>query len=297
MCAIIIGRDSVGGIIMADEVKDLMEDIEALQYNWNIINLCYQLWKDDITKSHNGMEIELVKIAGVGENYIPSLCNGKVKTTKRIFNCETSDINILMLLQGKTKISFRNSTILEKKIKEYIVLNDIYKTIIGDCRRGKDADNKKKKLIEMCGTKDYKKYIGKLKSEILILIGKEDIRTKKSEQETFEYTSIGLIKQFLLGKNAREDVLIFGEEEVYITNVLSLLLQIKTDKLAKFSNKNLNMMYLYVKTLEERVMAEVNYRKVKDYERELSSDVIKAYSDKEEEKYKKHSKQEDLDWE
>ena len=55
-------------------------------------------------------------------------------------------------------------------------------------------------------------------------------------------------------------------------------------------------MYLYVKKLDERVMAEVNYRKVKDYEKQLSSDVLKAYNDKEDEKYKKHSKQEDSEW-
>lgn len=274
-----------------------MDDIEELQYNWNIIGLCYELWKDDIIKSHNGIKIELIKIAGVGENYIPNLCNGKIKKTKRLFNCETSDIDILMLLQGKMKISFRNSAILEKMIRKYIVVNNIYKTVTGAIRRGDDTSNKKKELIEICETKDYKEYIGKLKSEILIFIGKEAIRKKKSEQDTFEYTSIGLIKQFLLGKNVREDILILGEEEEYITNVLSLLLHIKTDKLAKFSDKNLNMMHLYVKALDERVMSEVNYRKVKDYEKELSSDVLKAYNDKEDEKYKKHSKQEDSEWE
>lgn len=282
---------------MAVNIENLMDDIEELQYNWNIIGLCYELWKDDIIKSHNGIKIELIKIAGVGENYIPNLCNGKIKKTKRLFNCETSDIDILMLLQGKMKISFRNSAILEKMIRKYIVVNNIYKTVTGAIRRGDDTSNKKKELIEICETKDYKEYIGKLKSEILIFIGKEAIRKKKSEQDTFEYTSIGLIKQFLLGKNVREDILILGEEEEYITNVLSLLLHIKTDKLAKFSDKNLNMMHLYVKALDERVMAEVNYRKVKDYEKELSSDVLKAYNDKEDEKYKKHSKQEDSEWE
>lgn len=277
--------------------EELLNDIEPLQYNWNIISLCYELWKEDIIRAYNGMEMELHKIAGVGVNYIPILCKGERKKTRKIFNCESADTNILKLLQGERKISFRNSNILERKIREYIVLNNIKKKIDGDCKHKVDANIREKELIEKCGTKDYKGYISELKSKIENLLEKEDIRKKKSEQDTFEYTSIGLVKQFLLGKNAREDVLLFGEEETYISEVLSLLLQIKTDKLAKFKDKNLDMISNYVEILYNRVMAEVKYRKVKELEKELSYDVTKAYSDAENKKYVNRSKQEDSEWE
>ena len=277
--------------------EELLNDIEPLQYNWNIISLCYDLWKEDIKRAYNGMEMKLHKIAGVGENYIPNLCKGERKETRKIFNCESSDTNILKLLQGERKISFRNSNILERKIREYIVLNNIKRGIDGNHKHKVDASISEKELIEKCGTKDYKGYISELKQKIENLLEEEDIRKKKSEQDTFEYTSIGLVKQFLLGKNVREDVILLGEEETYISEVLTLLLKIKTDKLAKLTDKNLDMISNYVETLYNRVMAEVNYRKVKQLEKELSYDVTKAYSDAEHRKYVNRSKQEDSEWE
>lgn len=275
--------------------KGMMVDIESLQYNWNIINLAYELWKSEIIESHNGMSIQLDKMVGVGENYIPKLCNGKVKKTKRVFNCTVEEVEILNLLQGKNKIIFSNR--IEPEVREYIVINNLYKTLIGAGKHNKDASEEKDKLIQLCDGKDYKAYIKKLKESILNKLSKEQIKKKGAEVETFEYTHIGLIKRFLLGKNIGSSVIILGEQEEYIKRVVELLLEIKTDKLSKFNKDNLERLSSFVKELDDRVMAEVNYRRVKEYENKLSLDVVKVYCDMEEEAYKKRCKQEDLDWE
>ncbi len=268
--------------INCDELKELKRNIGYAKYNWNVISLCYRAWKDDIFKRKNEEKIKLHQIANVGTNYIDKLRIENHERINRNFGIRDDEKDLLSLLRGKKIIEDDNKSAkiseeMKDKIKEYIVIRVIYGKVKWMKRnKVKDNDGLENILNKMCGNDEwleqqekgkqqgYQAYICKFEKYIINYIKKVKIEKERANGKVV-YTDYGVIKRFLLGKASEEmGELAVGEEELYYTKVYDIIQKLNCSKLASFNNRNLNILLKYSKILNERILAEKNYRKARE---------------------------------
>lgn len=112
------------------DIVEAQKEISPITFNWCLIRLCYEMWKEDIYTAW-GKKVKLHEIARVGVNYVNDLCNGKRDKAYRIYIPERQS-EIQAYIMGVRKFRFELP-----KFNEYIVLSNLYNNLLDKKRKSK----------------------------------------------------------------------------------------------------------------------------------------------------------------
>lgn len=242
-------------------IEDYEANVTTFMINWNIIKLCYELWRDEIMIAWNG-KIKLHEIAGVSENYINEICAGRKKTAHTTFGAEGYEERLAAILIGKEKLC---SIPL---IKRYIVINNMYNHNVSVKRQKKEED-----IIEtICDEKDKtfsiaKETVDQLKQKIMSLLAKEPLLVYGEGRKT----SLGLVKDYLLGKRKkgnREDIQYLHASR--LTLLYRLIYEMDCDTIEKMDDKQIQLFEEGAEVLYKRLKAIREYREVRKADAQLT---------------------------
>ena len=184
-------------------LKEEMNFMEAkkavpnVQYNWVLLKLCYETWKDDIKKAHdNGSK--LYEILHVSQNYVSKVCRNEVEKP-RVKDSNYDEFGMISYLRGDGRL------VEYDEVYTYILwvyFERIY------CDNDKIAHQGLSEVRKKWCIKNYDYFMnryGKLKNDDVIekrlkkkcidKINNEGI--KKKVLDRFEDTELGKIKKFL----------------------------------------------------------------------------------------------------
>ncbi|MBR5316745.1 MAG: hypothetical protein IKU39_02500 [Lachnospiraceae bacterium] len=269
-----------------DSLEDYAQQLPVLAFNWTVIRICFELWRDDIDSARN-VRLKLHKIVGVGENYINEMCAGRVRTTNKLFHAE-NDVMLLKHLQGKKSIMEKSNPFLKKYVALNIACNSLVaekKKITSICKKKNIPSDKivysewaEFKLLDEWIQQHCKgnpvEQLEKLKKQIIDTI-KYCGEKNDDDQGNRGLTIYGKLKRFLEGRNTEKVIL--SENQEKIARLLSTIYEIPYSTIQKLDDDSLEELYVYVKMFYNKIEAEVNIRQVKEVERKFYEKVVGTY--------------------
>lgn len=243
------------------DLKEEMEDIEPITFNWNFIRLCYEAWKEEIYYAW-GEKVKLHQIAGISVNFLNDLCNGKKTKTFKLFNSEGYR-DIQEYLMGVSQLDYAPMS-----LKEYITLNNLYNLYLYDKRKS-NLDGKKIKSIEnnifpkYCkGNKKIDEHIKDLKESCLNTIQNTSLSDLSGNKN-----SLGYIKDYLCKRIDKS--MVKNNEKKLLVSMHMHTMEWDCETVAEISDQSLDILYNDLRILFDRVNAEKMYRQVRREEKEM----------------------------
>ena len=242
------------------DMREAIEDIRPITFNWCFIRLCYEVWKKEIYNAW-GKEVKLNEIAGVSVNYMNELCNGKKLKTYNTFRSE-GHRGIQEYLMGVSEFGYA-----PPKLKEFIVLNNLYNKVINEKRKSKISprvmEEKENELSRFCkGNKKIDEYIKYLKESCIQVIGQQPLSTAEGEKNSLKY-----IKDYLCNRAARS--IVTEKEKELLVSLHMHTMEWDCETVANVSDESLDILYEDMKILFNRVKAEKYYREVREKEKDI----------------------------
>lgn len=266
--------------------EELAKELPILAFNWTVIRICFELWRQDITEVRKA-DLKLHKIVGVGENYINEMCAGRVKSTNKLFNAE-KDIILLPYLQGKKSIIEKSNPFLKK----YVVFNIACNSLIAE----------KKKITRISKENnitsdeiDYSKWanfrlidewiqqqckgnpteqLDKIKQTIIDTI-KFCGLSNDDNQGGRGLTIYGYLKRYLEGRNSEEVILSENQEKMAL--LFTAIYKMPYSMIETLDDNSLKKLYKQVKRFYEKIEVEIRIREVKKEEQDFYKETAKSY--------------------
>ncbi len=264
-----------------ENLEEFADKFPTLTFNWNVIRICYELWRNDIITVRKE-DLKLHKIVGVGENYVNEICVGRVVKTRRLFNAQM-DAELIPYLQGEKSIMDKSNIAL----KRYVALNIACNSLAAEKKKvtlefksrniSKDKIDwskqeefvKIEKWIEQQCKRDAWEELKALKKKVITLIKGCNLTNYYGEERI--KTVYGRLKQYLEGRN--DEKIRLSEHQEKITYLLMAMYQMPYSMIEKLDDKNLEKLYGYIKMFYNKVEAEVKVREVKKIEQKFYGQI------------------------
>ena len=275
-----------------EDLEEFAYKFPTLTFNWNVIRICYELWRNDIIAVRKE-DLKLHKIVGVGENYVNEMCVGRVVKTRRLFNAQM-DAELIPYLQGEKSIMDKSNIALKRYVALNIACNSLAaekkKVTLAFKGRGISKDkidwSKQEEIVELekwikqqCNG-DSEEELKALKEKVITLIKGCNLTDYYGEERI--KTVYGRLKQYLEGRN--DEKIRLSEHQEKIAYLLTAMHQMPYSMIEKLDDKNLEKLYGYIKMFYDKVEAEVKVREVKKIEQKFYKQITEPYVESKEKK-------------